>query len=216
MRAFDWYIQNQHAFKAHEENHVTLSFGISSFWAMELHRGTKIHDSKKGGERDKKTLAMAPTNPYYTIGTKIKTKAVHVTSLAKCLRRYRANKKARILVDTVLEAEIGPKAAALGRHRRFAISRFDIGGGAIKGATINIWGVKLHTTEPPFPSTGGDSRERADATTTTTTGDTTVTDAVYVQVFEALALDPLNDEAFRVFVAQTMSKTPVRPLSPLK
>ena len=52
------------------------------FFAMEVHRGTKIYDSKKGKKETKKTLVMAPTDPRCTIGTKIYTKAVHVTSLA--------------------------------------------------------------------------------------------------------------------------------------
>ena len=81
---------------------------------------------------------MAPT-------TKIETKAVHVTSLAKCSRRYGANKRTRILVGTVLEVEIGPKAIALGRRRNFVVARFDLVGGAMKVATTNICSVKLHT-----------------------------------------------------------------------
>ena len=111
--------------------------------------------------------------------------------------------------------EIGPKATALGRRRNFVVARFDIGGGAMKMATINIWSVKLHTTEPPCPSTVGDGGERAAASTTTTIGDTTVIDPFSVQVFEAPASDPLNDEAFRVLVAHPMAKTPGLPLSSL-
>ena len=49
----------------------------------------------------------------------------------------------------------------------------------------------------------------------TTTGDTTVTDPVYVQIFEAPAPDSLNDEEFRVVVAQPMAETPGCLLSPL-
>ena len=64
---------------------------------------------------------MAPTNPRCTIGTKIETKAVHVTSLAECSRRYRANKKTGIIVGTVLEVEIGLKATDLGRRRTFVV-----------------------------------------------------------------------------------------------
>ena len=158
---------------------------------------------------------MTPTDPLCTIGTKIETKAVYVTSLAECSRRYGANKKTRILVGTVLEVEIGPKATTLGRCRTFVVARFDLGGGAMKVTTINIRSVKLHTPEPPRPSSGGGGGERAAAATTTTTGDTTVTDPVSVQVFEAPAPDPLNDEAFRVVVAQPMAKTSGRPLSPL-
>ena len=51
--------------------------------------------------------------------------------------------------------------------------------------------------------------------TTTTTGDTTVTYSVSVQVFEVPATDPLNDEVFRVVVAHKMAETPGRPLSTL-
>ena len=88
---------------------------------------------------------MALIDPHCTIGTKIDTKAVHVTSLAECLRRYGANKKTRILVGTVLEVEIGPKATALGRRRTFVVARFNLGRGAMKLATINIRIVNIHT-----------------------------------------------------------------------
>ena len=83
-------------------------------------------------------LAMAPTYPQCTIRIKIKTKAVHVTSLAECSRCYGVNNKTRILVGTVLEVEICPKTTSLGMRRNFFIARFDLGGGAMKVATINI------------------------------------------------------------------------------
>ena len=126
---------------------------------------------------------MAPTDPRCTIGTKIKTKALHVTSLDEFSGRYGANKKTSILVGTVLEVEIGPKVTSLGRRRAFVVVGFDLGGGAMKVATINIRSFKIHTPEPPCPSTGGDGEERSAAATTTTTGDTTVTDPVSIQVF---------------------------------
>ena len=126
---------------------------------------------------------MAPTDPRCTIVTKIDTKAVHVTSLDECSRRYRANKKTIIIVGTVLEVEIFPKATSLGRRRTFVVAIFDAGGGDMKVATINIRSVKLHTPEPPRPYTGGDGGERFADSTTTTTGYTTVTDPVSVQVF---------------------------------
>ena len=184
------------------------------FWSWRCIEAPKF-TTLKGQKRDKKTLAMAPTNPRCAIGTKIETKALHVTSLAECSRRYGANKKTRILVGTVLEVEIGTKADALGRRRNFVVARFDLGGGDMKGATINIRSVKIHTPEPPRPATGGDGGDRAAAVTTTTNGDTTITDPVYVRFFEAPAPDPLNDESFRVVVAQTMAKTHGQPLSTL-
>ena len=110
-----------------------------------MHRGTKIHDSKKGEKETKKMLAMALTDPCCTTGIKIETKAVHVNSLAKCPRRYRANKKTRILVGNVLEVEIGPKATSLGRRRTFVVAKFDLGGGNTKVSTIKISIFKIHT-----------------------------------------------------------------------
>ena len=122
------------------------------------------------------------------------------------MRRYGANKKTIILVGTVLEVEIGPKETALGRHRTFVVAGFDLGGGAMKVATINIRSVKLHTLEPTHPSAGCDGGERASSVTTATTVDTTVTDPVSVQVFEAPAPDPLNDESFRVVAPQKLEQ----------
>ena len=46
---------------------------------------------------------MALTDPHCTTGTKIETKAVNVTSLDECLKRYGANKKIIILIVTVLK-----------------------------------------------------------------------------------------------------------------
>ena len=136
---------------------------------------------------------MAPTDPRCTIITNIETNAMHVTSLAECLRRYRANNKIRIIIGTILEVEIGPKLTALGRRRTFFVTRFYLGGGDMKVVTIIIQSDKFHTPEPPRTSTGGDGGESAAASTTTTNGDTTVTDPVSVQVFEAPAPDPLNN-----------------------
>ena len=67
--------------------------------------------------------------------------------------------------------------------------------------TIKIRSVKLHTPEPLCPDTDGDGGERAATATRTTTVDTTITDPVSVQVFEAQSPEPLNDEAFKVLVA---------------
>ena len=75
------------------------------FFAVEVHRGTKIHDSKKGEKETKKTLAVAPTDSRCTIGTKIENKAVNFNSLEKESRHYGENKKTIIIVGTVLEVQ---------------------------------------------------------------------------------------------------------------
>ena len=76
--------------------------------------------------------------------------------------------------------EIGLKANTLGRRRNFFVKKFDPGGGDMKVATIKIRSVKLHTPEPLCPDTDGNGEERADDVTTTTTGDTTITDPVSI------------------------------------
>ena len=81
---------------------------------------------------------------------------MHVTSLAKCSKRYGANKKNIIIFGTILEVEIGPKATALGRSRTFVVAKFDLGRGYTTVATINIRSVKIQTLEPLRPATGGD------------------------------------------------------------
>ena len=112
--------------------------------------------------------------------------------------------------------EIGTKATALGRRRTFVVAKFDLGGGDMKVATINIRSVKLQNTEPILTATGVDGGERdAASATRTTNGYTIVTYQVSVQVFDATALEPLNDSEFRVVVAQTIAETPGRTISTL-
>ena len=60
-----------------------------------------------------------------------------------------------MIVGTVLEADIGPKATTLGRCRDFFIATFYLGGGDMNMATINIRIFKLHTLEPLRPDTYG-------------------------------------------------------------
>ena len=95
------------------------------------------------------------------------------------------NKKTIILVGTVIEVEIGTKATTSVRCRTFVFTTFDLGGGDMKVATINIRSVKIHTPETICPATDRDGGEKAAATTRTTTGDTTITDIVSIRVFEA-------------------------------
>ena len=72
-----------------------------------------------------------------------------------------------------------------GRCRNFVFAKFDLGGGDMKVATISIRSVKLHTPEPLCNPSGGGGGDGAAAATMTTTGDTTIIDAVSIQVFEA-------------------------------
>ena len=79
-------------------------------------------------KKSEKMLAMAPPNLWCTIINRIETKDVFVTSMDECSRSYGANKKTRIIIGTVLEAEIGPKVITPGRRRTFVVEKFDPGG----------------------------------------------------------------------------------------
>ena len=96
----------------------------------------------------------------------------------------------------------------------FFIAKFDLGGGDMKVATINIRSVKIHTPESLPPPTDGDVEERAAAETTTTTIDTNITNSVSILVVEAPGPYPLYNETFRVVVAHPVAETPVRILYP--
>ena len=113
---------------------------------------------------------MKPPDPRCTIRTKIEANAVLFTSLVDLSRRYGKNKKNRILIDNVLEVEIGPKATTSGRRRNFVVAKFDLGEGDTNVATISIMSVNIHTPEYIRPVTNGDGRESDAAATTTTTG----------------------------------------------
>ena len=93
MRKLYCQIKNEHAFKPHGTNIWTIKLVLVLFLAVEVHRGTKIHYSKKGEKETKNTLAMVPTYPRFTIINKIETKAMHVTSLTNSPRSYGANEK---------------------------------------------------------------------------------------------------------------------------
>ena len=161
-------------------------------------------------------LVMALPDPHYTIRTKIFSKAVLVTSLAQCPRRYGANTKTGILVGTVLEVKVGPKEITLGSRRSYVITKPNLGGGDVKLVTINLRSVNIHTMEPLCPATNDNGGQRSDDVTTTTTKDTIITDPVSIRVFKAPAPDPLNYKALKVVVSQPIYETPIRLFSPLK
>ena len=123
------------------------------FFDVEMHRGTKIHDSKKGEKETKRWLRWS--QPIHAVPSEPRYRPRPCMSLhwpsskgATEWTRY-----SEFFVGTVLKVEIGPKATALGRRSTFVVKRFKLGGGDMTVATINIRSVKLHTTEPPHYST---------------------------------------------------------------
>jgi hypothetical protein len=75
------------------------------------------------------------------VGSKVHAKALHVTNLAECSRRYGAGKKTKLLSGTVLEAKETQKEGN-SRMSWFITADYDLGGGDIKRAQLNIRSVK--------------------------------------------------------------------------
>ena len=92
-----------------------------------------------------------------------------------------------------------------GRRRTFVVAKFYPGGGDMKVTTINIRSVNLHAPEPFRLDTDGGVRYRNVSSTTTTTGDTTITDPVSIRFFKTPAPDPFSYEALIVVVAHPMA-----------
>ena len=92
-------------------------------------------------------------------GDKITAKAFHVTSLAECTRRFGRQNKTKIINGKVLS--IFTKKTATGRNSRYVRGQFDLGGGVLKVADINVRSIKLvevatETPEEPAESSGNE------------------------------------------------------------
>ena len=80
-------------------------------------------------------------DPRKVVGNIVIAKACHITSLAECARRYGANKQTKtlegVVVDVIVErSDPGKKGATK------IVADYDLGGGVIKRASINIRSIK--------------------------------------------------------------------------
>ncbi len=84
------------------------------------------------------------------IGSRVHAKALHVTNNAECSRRYGAGKTTKKLPGTVVQAEEVQKAGN-SRLSWFITADYDLGGGDIKRARLNIRSVKSGEIPPLVP-----------------------------------------------------------------
>jgi hypothetical protein len=89
------------------------------------------------------------------VGSKVHAKALHVTNKAECSRRYGAGKKNKLVEGTALEAKEVQKTGN-SRMSWFITADYNLGGGDIKRAELNIRSVKLgkHPSELPVALPG--------------------------------------------------------------
>ena len=92
-------------------------------------------------------------DPRKVVGGRVQAKALHVSNLAECARRYGAHKGTKVLMGIVVEVSnvVNPTSH---RTSTFITADFDLGGGTIKRARLNIRSVKadpLLPVPPPLP-----------------------------------------------------------------
>jgi hypothetical protein len=88
---------------------------------------------------------MAPVNPKRTPGAAIHVKALSITSLAECSRRYGVKKKTKLLTGTVLRVELRTTG---GRRSTWIHGTFDLGGNTMKDACLHSSSVKPGPAPP--------------------------------------------------------------------
>ena len=89
---------------------------------------------------------MSNHDPCKVPGNKVWAKACHVTSLAECARRYGGYKHVKLLQGTVYCCEY-VRNPVTNRSSTFVVADYDLGGGSIKRARINIRSIKISYLE---------------------------------------------------------------------
>jgi hypothetical protein len=84
------------------------------------------------------------------VGSTVHAKALHVTNKAECSRRYGAGKTTKLLLGTVVQAREEQKAGN-SRMTWMITADYDLGGGDLKRAELNIRSVKEGKIPSEFP-----------------------------------------------------------------
>ena len=82
-----------------------------------------------------------PTDSRRVVGAIVEAKAIHVTNLAECTRRYGANNKEKIIRGTVMDV-VNTVNPSTNRAATSVIADYDLGGGTVKRKSLNIRSVK--------------------------------------------------------------------------
>ena len=82
------------------------------------------------------------------VGSRISAKAVHITNLAECVRRYGKNKKTKVLYGTVVENLSAQNNPNTRRIKNIIVGDFDLSRGTIKRASLNIRSLKAVDSVP--------------------------------------------------------------------
>ena len=89
---------------------------------------------------------MASEDPRQIIGRRIYAKAIHVTALAECARRYGSRSKSKEVVGTVLEYI--DRKTKTNRKSTYVKAMYAPGGGNLKTVELNIRSVLKELRDP--------------------------------------------------------------------
>jgi hypothetical protein len=82
-----------------------------------------------------------PADPRKVVGSIVEAKALHVTSLAECTRRYGARKTTKMLHGVVVDTTTTMNSKT-NRATTTVTADYNLGGGTVKRATINVRSLK--------------------------------------------------------------------------
>ena len=80
------------------------------------------------------------------MGRRVYAKAIHVTALAECARRYGSRSKSKVIAGTVIECTV--KKTATNRSSTYVKAVYNLGGGVLKTVELNIWSVLKEAPDP--------------------------------------------------------------------
>jgi hypothetical protein len=119
-----------------------------------------------------KYRTMAPTNPRCIISAPVHAKAIHVTSLAECTRRYRSRSRTKLLTDCLGGLQ-GEKKTLGAVTQTFILAKYRLGGGVYKDKKIHIRSVLAgKSPEEDTTSTVQDATTVQETPATTTNNST--------------------------------------------
>ena len=95
---------------------------------------------------------MSATDPRFQSGARVHAKAIHVTSLIECHRRYGSNAKTKLLNGLVCRVDTTPSSTKK-RTVTLITANYYLGGNTIKTTTLNSRSVKAGHV-PSIPNDG--------------------------------------------------------------
>ena len=89
---------------------------------------------------------MSSHDPRRIVGRRVCAKAIHVTALAECARRFGSRSKSKVIAGTVIECSV--KKTATNRSSAYVKAVYNLGGGTLKTVELNVRSVLEEAPDP--------------------------------------------------------------------